>query len=234
MPTLGEQPAVLTEPHPQRAHRLVDHRGLVGAEKDQIPVDRRGAGHDGIDRTVRQELEDRRLQAIATLLRPGVDLDIGQTLRAVDADELGVAIDLLARELAAVRQAKGHHAPLGILRRLGEDLEVDPGHQVGDIDQLERHAQIRTIRAEAAHRLGIGQPREGIGQLHTLNIAEERTHHGLHDRHQLVLGHEGDLDVELGKLGLAIGAQILVPEAAGDLIIAVHTGHHEQLLEELR
>lgn len=113
-------------------------------------------------------------------------------------------------------------------------MKSTPGHEVADIDQLQGHAQVRAVRAEAAHRLGIGQTREGIRQLDTLHVAEERADHGLHDRHQLVLGHEGDLDVELGELGLTIGAQILVPEAAGDLIVAVHAGHHEQLLEELR
>lgn len=99
---------------------------VLSRREDEIPVDGLGPGHDGIHRAVRQELEDRRLQALATLLRPGVDLDIGQTLCAVDADELGVAVDLFAREFAAARQTQGYDAAVRILRRLGEDLEVDP------------------------------------------------------------------------------------------------------------
>ena len=45
---------------------------------------------------------------------------------------------------------------------------------------------------------------------------------------------EGQLDVELGEVGLAIGAQVLVPEAAGDLVVALEAGDHQHLLEELR
>ena len=42
------------------------------------------------------------------------------------------------------------------------------------------------------------------------------------------------LDVELGELGLAVGAEVLVAVAAGDLVVALHAGDHEQLLEQLR
>ena len=45
---------------------------------------------------------------------------------------------------------------------------------------------------------------------------------------------EGHLDVELGEVGLAIGAQVLVAEAAGDLVVALEAGDHQQLLEQLR
>src|SRR5699024_2467402 len=36
------------------------------------------------------------------------------------------------------------------------------------------------------------------------------------------------------ELGLAVGSQILVAEAARDLVIAVQAGHHQELLEQLR
>ncbi len=45
---------------------------------------------------------------------------------------------------------------------------------------------------------------------------------------------ERHLDVELRQLVRAIGAQILVPEAAGDLVVALEAADHEQLLEDLR
>ena len=50
----------------------------------------------------------------------------------------------------------------------------------------------------------------------------------------VVLLDEGHLDVELGELGLAVGAEVLVAVAAGDLVVALHAGDHEQLLEQLR
>ena len=45
---------------------------------------------------------------------------------------------------------------------------------------------------------------------------------------------ERHLDVELRELGLAVGAQVLVAEAAGDLEVAVEAGDHQELLVELR
>ena len=43
---------------------------------------------------------------------------------------------------------------------------------------------------------------------------------------------EGDLQVDLRELGLAVGAQVFVAEAARDLEILVEAGDHEDLLEE--
>ena len=45
---------------------------------------------------------------------------------------------------------------------------------------------------------------------------------------------ERHLQVELGELRLAVPAQVLIPEAARDLEVAVHAGHHQQLFELLR
>ena len=50
----------------------------------------------------------------------------------------------------------------------------------------------------------------------------------------VVLVDEAHLEVELGELGLAVAAQVLVAVAAGDLEVAVDAGDHQQLLELLR
>ena len=56
----------------------------------------------------------------------------------------------------------------------------------------------------------------------------------LHQREELLLVRERQLDVELGDLLDAVGAQVLVPEADRDLVVAVEAGDHRQLLEDLR
>ncbi len=43
-----------------------------------------------------------------------------------------------------------------------------------------------------------------------------------------------ELQVDLGELRLAVGAQILVAEAARNLEVAVEAADHQQLLEDLR
>jgi len=40
----------------------------------------------------------------------------------------------------------------------------------------------------------------------------------------LLLGDEAHLEIDLGVLGLAVGAQVLVTQAARDLEVAVHAG----------
>ncbi len=45
---------------------------------------------------------------------------------------------------------------------------------------------------------------------------------------------ERHLDVELGELRLPVGAEVLVAVAAGDLVVALQAGDHQQLLEQLR
>ena len=45
---------------------------------------------------------------------------------------------------------------------------------------------------------------------------------------------ERHLDVDLRELGLAVGAQVFVAEAARDLEVLVEAGNHQDLLEDLR
>ena len=50
----------------------------------------------------------------------------------------------------------------------------------------------------------------------------------------ILLLYKRHLHIDLRELRLAIGAEILVAEAAGDLIILVHAADHQHLLENLR
>ena len=61
-------------------------------------------------------------------------------------------------------------------------------------------------------------------------LAPDGGDHSLHEPEEELLVGEGHLDVELGDLLHAIGAEILVPEADGDLVVAVEAADHEQLL----
>ena len=83
------------------------------------------------------------------------------------------------------------------------------------------------------HRLGIFHHRIGR-QLDADRRLEHLADHALEHRADLLLGQERGLDVDLRELGLAVGAQVLVAEALGDLVVAVEAGHHQQLLEQLR
>src|SRR6185437_2411657 len=56
----------------------------------------------------------------------------------------------------------------------------------------------------------------------------------LHETHDVVLGKERGLDVKLSEFRLPVRAQILIAEAAHDLVVPVETGNHQQLLVDLR
>ena len=50
----------------------------------------------------------------------------------------------------------------------------------------------------------------------------------------VILGDETGLGVELHELELAVGPEVLVTQAAGDLVVAVHPANHAELFEDLR
>jgi hypothetical protein len=91
---LGEL-QVVTDLDAQRADGVVHDLGGVGAEENQIAILSAGARHDAVDGIVAEELENRRLQAIAAL-RLLVDLHIREALGAVASDERRVIVDLFA------------------------------------------------------------------------------------------------------------------------------------------
>ena len=83
-------------------------------------------------------------------------------------------------------------------------------------------------------RLVVGEPPHRQLELRAADPLEDVGEQPLVDLDHVVDADEGHLDVELGEVGLAVGAQVLVPEAAGDLVVALEAGDHQQLLEELR
>ena len=93
-------------------------------------------------------------------------------------------------------------------------------------------------------RSGLSTPKRSMASCHVMrSMADGRLAHrrlggvddGLgHGVLDVVLGDERRLDVELGELELPVGAQVLVAQAPGDLEVAVHARHHEQLLGDLR
>ncbi len=90
------------------------------------------------------------------------------------------------------------------------------------------------VGAEARERLVVAQALQrqlDPGAAHLLqNVGDEPLVYledvfGLDERH---------LDVELGEVGLAVRALVLVAKAPSDLVVALEATHHEELLEELR
>src|SRR6185503_8358780 len=145
-PLAFQKLTVAAERDPKRVQRFVDDARFVRAEEHEVAVNGLGTLEHAGDRRIGQELEDRRLQAVAAL-RPLVDLDVRETFRAVPADERGVVVDLFARELAAFRELERCDAALRVRRRAREYLELDAAEQIRDLDELERVAKIGLVAA---------------------------------------------------------------------------------------
>ncbi len=115
-----------------------------------------------------------------------------------------------------------------------EDLELGLGGDVGDVLQLHPVAEVGPVVAEPLHRLGVVEPGQGEGQGLAGELLRQGGDEVLHRADDVLVLDERHLDVELGELGLAGGAEVLVAEAAGDLEVAVEPGDHQHLLVELR
>ena len=112
-------------------------------------------------------------------------------------------------------------------------LEPEHPELVAHVGDRHVEAQVGLVRAVLQERLGVAQAREGPLDLHAdegHHALEERLHEVEHRLH----ARERHLDVHLRELGLAVGAQVLVAEAAGDLEVLVEARDHQQLLEQLR
>ncbi len=138
-------------------------------------------------------------------------------------------VAFLAREFADLRDDDRDHRQLGIdMQRLevfGRESLAHVGHR--------RQAKVRLVDAVEPDRLVVAHLRErrreidADGRERRLQEALDHAEDGLRPR-------KAHLQIDLRELGLAVGAQVFVAEAAHDLEILVEARDHEDLLEQLR
>ncbi|MNH71776.1 hypothetical protein D3C73_239280 [compost metagenome] len=231
-PLAGQQLEVVTELDAQCAQSFADDLGLVGAEEHDVAIDCANAIEDHVELVFRDVFHDRRLQTVNTGSAL-VDLDVRQALGTVDADELGVVVDLLARHARPARYAQGGDTAFRVVGRAAEHLEVDFLELIGHVHQFQRVTQVWLVGTVAAHGFFEGHVRE-LAEFQAQHFLEQVADHLLGQAHDLFFIEEAGLDVDLGEFRLTVGTQVFVTEALGDLVVTVEAGHHQQLLEQLR
>ena len=193
-------------------------------------------------------LAERRLGPAAV----GRQLGPGHALEALDlAQGLFELVHLRPRELGGGGNDGGLDDLLGQLGAVAAVLELGGelgesadaaalvlDHEGRQIPQLQAEAKVGLVIAEAPHRLvevhagkapgGIERPEVG----HPGSL-EQVEHQALDHPEEIVLVAEGQLDVDLGELGLTVQPHVLVAEAFDDLEVAVVARDHEQLLVQL-
>ena len=158
--------------------------------------------------------------------------DPREALRAGVDRELVERVDPAA---APVARALGVERLDGPARRQRsrEHLELACREDLGHVCELESEPRVGAIGAVALHRLGPGHAPKRNRQV-VSGLVHDLAHDVFHQRHDVVGLDEAHLDVDLGELRLAVRTQVLVAEAARDLVVALDAAHHQQLLEELR
>ena len=118
-----------------------------------------------------------------------VHLDIGEAPGAIARNEVGVTVDCLAGKLAATGGSQRHHSALRIVGRTVEHLELDCLHEVADIGQRQRIAQVGFIATVQAQALIPREHRKRL-ELNLQKFAEQALQHALGEIHDVLLADE--------------------------------------------
>ena len=102
-PAVVHQPQVLTQLISERAERVIHHRGTIRSKEHHVPrLCATTIQHVG-NHLFGEKFENRRLQSVNSRIAI-VDLDVGETTRAVTRDEFRVIVDHFARQGCPVRR----------------------------------------------------------------------------------------------------------------------------------
>ena len=214
-----EQPQPAPDFQPGRAQQGLGRGPGTGREEDTIPRLGTGRRPQPGPFGLGQVLGHR-----PTQLTLRVEGDIGQPLGTALAGPVLPGVESPPR----LGTTPGHHHRTHV--RGLEDSETGAGEIPGEFGELQVKPQIGLVRAVPVHRLGVADPRERGADINAGEFPDfGKDLFGQCDH--VVLVHEAHLNVELGKFRLPVGAEVLVTVAAGDLVVALHAGHHQQLLE---
>ena len=138
-------------------------------------------------------------------------------------------VALLARKLADLGRADGDYWQIRIDRQFLQILGREAVAHVGKRGQ----PQIGLVDAVQADGFVVVHARKGRfdGAAGGLERCRQKSFDHFPYALRLRIRH---LQIDLGELGLAVGAQVFVAEAAHDLKIFVEAGNHQDLFEHLR
>ena len=229
---LGDEAVLLGEVDAQVRHHRLHGGGLAELEQDEVVRLRPHGGVDGGAQLGGDGLRERRLGPLAALAHLGA----GKALRAHPLHVLLELVDLGPREGQRGRHAHRLHDAAGLDHVL-QHRHPAPAvllHERGQVGVRHVEAEVGLVVAVLLHRLVERHALEGARDVHPEHLLPQLDDESLHHLEDVVLLDEAHLDVDLGELGLAVEAQVLVAEAAHDLEVPVEAGDHVELLEELR
>ena len=221
MAAVGDQAEAPAELQAQRAERLAAARG-AGRRRTAAGRPRRPPAPrvDRGDLLGAEELRDRRAPgAVSSTTAQATALAPWRWTTSLSPSSS-------ARDSARAPALSARTTPPPSSTRL-EDLELRAAQQRRRRRAISRpKRRVGAVGAEAQHRLVVGHPRPR---------RRRRRSKSPHARRRAVMtasitsmtsssSTKRHLEVELGELGLAVGAQVLVAEAARDLEVALEAG----------
>ncbi|CAB4600990.1 unannotated protein [freshwater metagenome] len=200
---------------------MADVRTIVSDEKKKIASLCSGHGNEASKFFGRKELGNRRIE-FATVL----DAHPNKTLGTPALCLVGEFVELRASELCS---PVDHDA----LDAIGlEGVELGGGKVRRELNEFHAEANIGLIGTETFLRLLPGHTRD-IAHLLTSDFFDcSRNGHG-NERENFFLRNEAGFGVELHEFELAIGTEVFVAQATSNLVVAIDTANHAQLLEQL-
>src|SRR5215469_3251471 len=216
-----------TELEPQVAENRLHFGGAAGDHQYQVAVLRREKFAQVALLSVAQVLRDRSLPSAIG------NLDPREADRVARLQTIRELIQLAPGKLILSWQLDCVDAAL-FCEHFGEDLESGSREGRRNILEFEAEAHIGLVATEALHRLGIAHADEGRLEIHAEHALVGGGEHSLRHTLNIVGSRTRHFEVDLAELRLAIRAQVLVAEASRDLVVAVKTADHEDLLQDLR
>ena len=226
---LPNQSELVTEMQTKLTQNIPDNFIAVGGKQKQIPL----LAVHGFDQRIllflSHKFGKRRLYGPVRL-----HLNPGKSSGAVSPGHLDQFVDLLAAHVSLAFYVDSPDGPVSFCKSIPEHRELAVLYRPGNIHQLHTEPYIRLIRPEPVHRVDPCHSRNRKRNIHSQRMLKKILQKTFIDVNDVLDIHEGKLHVNLCKLRLTIRAQILVPEAAGQLNIPVIAGAHQKLLEQLR
>ena len=200
---------------------------LVGGEENQIAFLNRELGGERGFLGFAEKFHDGRFPFAA------FDLNERETFRTKTLGVFGHGLNLALRRAGhAFRVECFDHATSRNLA--AKHFERARFEIIRHVHEFHREARVGLINAIAVQRLLERDALEGRRHVDVQGGFPDALEQAFNERVNIFAVNEAHLDVHLRELGLAVGTQIFVAIAAGELKIFLHAGDHENLFELLR
>ena len=98
---------------------------------------------------------------------------------------------------------------------------------------MEFESSVRGVFSIGVHGFFVGEAGKGGWEFLVEDVFPELFDEFFHDCVDVLFLNKAHFKVDLGEVGLAVGSEVFVAEAAGELDVAVKSREHKELFEYL-